>query len=72
MTIFKSEQKKFECDFYKKIGGKNYILLKVLNTSVLKFMQILVGSIMLMVFPLKWIEPILFFSKWENTLVLKY
>ena len=43
MIIFKSKQKKFECDFFKKICGKNYILLKVLNTSVLKFVQILVA-----------------------------
>ena len=32
----------------------------------------LIGYIMWTIFPLNWIEPILFFLKWENMLVLKY
>ena len=41
-----------------------YIFLKVLNTWLWKFIQILVGSIMLMIFSVNWIEPMLSFSKW--------
>ena len=53
-------------------GVMDYILLKVLNTWVWKLMQILIGNIMWMIFPLNWIEPMIFFSKWENMLALKY
>ena len=49
---------------------KDYILLKSLNTWVWKLIQTLLGSIMLMIFPLNWIEPMLFFSKQGNMLVL--
>ena len=64
MVIFKSKQKKFEGDLKIKLCGKRVyptesvkylgvkILLKVLNTWVLKLIQTLVGNIMLMIFAL--------------------
>ena len=64
MVIFKSKQKKFEGDLKIKLCGKRVyptesvkylgvkILLKVLNTWVVKLIQTLVGNIMLMIFAL--------------------
>ena len=69
--IFKSKQKKCEGDLKIKLCGKRLYPTKVLNTWVWKLMQILIGNIMWMIFPLNWIEPMLFFSKWENMLVFK-
>ena len=40
------------------------------NTWQLKFIN-LVGNIMLMISPLNWMQPILFFSKEENVLALR-
>ena len=37
-----------------------------------KIDKTLVGSIILMISLLNWIEPMHFSSKWENMLVLKY
>ena len=51
---------------------KVFILRKVLNTWAWKWIQILAGNIILMIFLLNWIEPVLSFLKWENLLVLKY
>ena len=73
IIVFKYKQNKFEGDLKIKLCGKRlYILLKVSNAWVWKLIQILVGSTMLMIFILIWIEPILSFSKWENMLVIKY
>ena len=73
MVIFKSKQKKFEGDLkIKNYVVKYYIQLKVLNTWTWKLIPTLVGNVMLMIFPLNWIESMLSFSKWENMSVLKY
>ena len=45
---------------------EDYILLKVLNAWVWKLIQTLIDNIMLMIFPINWIEPMLSFSKLEN------
>ena len=71
IVIFKSKWMKFEGDLKMKLYGKRLILLKVLNTWVWKLIQTLVSNIILMIFPLNWIEPMLSFSKWENMLVLR-
>ena len=59
MVIFKSKQKKLEGDLKIELCGKDYILLKVWNTWVWKLIQILLGSIMLMIFPLNSTELML-------------
>ena len=68
MVIFKSKQKKLEGDLKIKLCGKRLYPTEI----VTKLIQILLGSIMLMIFPLNWIELMLFFLKWENMSVLKH
>ena len=62
--IFKFKLNKFGGDLKIKLCSK--ILVKVLNTWLWKLIQILVGNVvMLMIFPLNWIEPIFSFLKRE-------
>ena len=72
MVIFKSKQKKLEGDLKIKLCGKRLYLTESVKYMGVKIDTNLLGSIMLMIFPLNWIELMLSFSKWENILVLKY
>ena len=72
MVIFKSKQKKLEGDLKIKLYGKRLYPTKSVKYLGVKLIQTLLGSIMLMIFPLNWIELMLSFSKLENMLVLKY
>ena len=72
MVIFKSKQKKFEGDLKIKLCGKRLYPTESVKYLGVKLIQNLLGSIMLIIFPLKWIELMHSFSKWENMLVLKY
>ena len=74
MVIFKSKQNKFEGDLKIKLRGK-----RLNPTESVKYLGVYIGTyltlpynIMLMIFPLNWIEPMFSFSKWENILVSKY
>ena len=59
MIIFKSKQKKLEGDLKIKLCGKRLYPTEI----VTKLIQILLGSIMLMIFPLNSTELMLSFSK---------
>ena len=69
MVIFKSKQKKIGRWSKNKImWSMTIVYWKCLNTNL----SWQYHNIMLMICPLKWIEQMISFSKWENMLVLKY
>ena len=72
MVIFKSKQKKFEGDLKIKWCGKVLYPAESGKYLGVKIDTNLIGNTMLMISSLNWIEPMLFSSKWENMLVLKY
>ena len=68
MVIFKSKQKKSEGDLKIELCGK-----RLYPTENVKYLDVEIDvDIMLMMFPLNWIEPMHSFSKGVNMLVLKY
>ena len=72
MVIIKSKQKKIESDLKIRLCGKRWYLTKSVKYAGVKLIQILVGNIMLMIFPLNWKELMLFFLKCKIMLVLRH
>ena len=63
MVIFKSKQKKSECDLKARLSGKRLYLTEKVKYLVVKLIQVFAVNDKPMIFALNGIAPTFFFSK---------